>query len=195
MKTLPVNFKPYLEFIKNNDRLPKNGPDETEKKLWDFGSRIMGVFRGESRLYKFTRYHMKEEIEKIVNESENLKDEWDYVNVYEGTNTCIVCKKRGMYNFPKWNKWGARCRSHMLEGMINVYEKCQEIGCVNIAKYNKEGIATGLYCKEHFKDDMINVTRRLCPRPGCGLVGSFVYSKKDKRRFCGSHKMIGRAHV
>ncbi len=66
------------------------------------------------------------------------------------------CNKRPTFNFP--NNPPHYCMKHKKDGMINVKDPlCKD--CSKIACFNYKDLKVGLYCYDHSKEYMINISK------------------------------------
>ena len=54
-----------------------------------------------------------------------------------------------------------------------VDKKCQHEYCIKRPSFNFPTEKAGIYCMDHKKDNMINVTNKKCLREGCTKFASF----------------------
>jgi hypothetical protein len=77
----------------------------------------------------------------------------------------------------------------------NLHTKCSEDGCSKIPCFNFEGQKQRLYCSQHAKDGMINLTSIECAFDGCQTQPSYNYEGQIKRMYCKQHKLENMIHI
>ena len=105
------------------------------------------------------------------------------------------CKLRPCYNSPGEKK-GLYCKSHRLEGMVNVVSKtCIYENCILQPCYNSPGEKKGLYCKSHRLEGMVNVVSKTCIYENCILQPYYNSPGEKKGLYCKSHRLEGMVDV
>ena len=67
---------------------------------------------------------------------------------------------------------------------------CKTGNCDKQAYFNYEEYKKGEYCKEHKKENMVNVKDKRCIEPNCKKIPSFSNIGEQKRIYCSEHKEI-----
>ena len=65
---------------------------------------------------------------------------------------------------------------------------CKEQGCVKRPRFNAKGEMKALYCSEHKKEGMIDVTRKKCIHEGCIIRPTYNIESETKALYCFQHK-------
>jgi hypothetical protein len=119
---------------------------------------------------------------------------------------CIAenCDCQPIYNLSTENN-GIYCKEHKKENMINVIDikrnknnidfnnickkiKCIEDNCTKYPSFNISSEKKGLYCKEHKKENMVDVTHKRCIQDNCNKLPSYNYVTEKKKLYCFEHK-------
>ena len=66
--------------------------------------------------------------------------------------------------------------------------KCKSKDCKKYASYNLEGQTPALYCKEHKKDNMVNVISKTCLHEDCNKRPNYNIEGKKIGLYCVKHK-------
>lgn len=72
---------------------------------------------------------------------------------------------------------------------------CLDPSCKKIASFNFAYERQRLYCFDHKKIGMVNVSHRKCAASGCNTIPNFNYSDQKSRLFCKIHKKPGMINV
>ena len=106
------------------------------------------------------------------------------------------CKTRSVYNIPGEKK-GIYCKSHKLDGMINITLKrrCNELDCKKYPSFNFSNNAIPLYCNDHKKDNMINIITKRCIYDNCNTIPIYNYKGLKKGIYCKHHKLSDMINV
>ncbi len=77
------------------------------------------------------------------------------------------CNTKACYNY-EGEKKGARCKTDILPGMIDVvHPRCGIDGCKTRPYYNLPGETRGIRCSTHKPDGYVDVINRQCREEGC----------------------------
>jgi len=68
---------------------------------------------------------------------------------------------------------------------------CTENNCKIQARFNYDGNTFGIYCTQHKKDGMINVSYTKCSEKKCRKRGMFYLKEISKEVYCSTHKKDG----
>lgn len=69
--------------------------------------------------------------------------------------------------------------------------KCKEVNCKTQAYFNLPNEKTGIYCKKHKKDGMMDVNNKRCKELNCNKIPSFNFPNTKIRIYCKEHKKVG----
>jgi hypothetical protein len=96
------------------------------------------------------------------------------------------CEITASYNF-ETERRGIYCKTHKLDGMIYIGNRCQQIGCEKLSSYCFEG-EIPKYCKTHKLPEMIKYKKiKTCVYPSC--TKNRVYNYEGlKPAYCVDHK-------
>jgi hypothetical protein len=72
---------------------------------------------------------------------------------------------------------------------------CLIENCNIKARFNFPDEKKLLYCKDHKKDGMINIDRRLCIFHGCHKRAHYNFINENKEKYCGEHKQDGMINI
>jgi len=98
------------------------------------------------------------------------------------------CGKRSGYSYA--GQSALYCKSHKLEGMIDViHKKCEFSGCETRACYNYIGMKSGVYCKRHKLENMEDVTSQNCIHTDCVTRACYNYEHLTTPLYCVTHKL------
>jgi hypothetical protein len=114
---------------------------------------------------------------------------------YKITNSkkCYNCKQNlDISHFTNNNRIYSKCNDCRI--IINNKPKktrhiCQICGIRG--KYNIVGETNGIFCKEHKKVDMIDITRKLCAKTGCNIRPTFNFEGEIICKYCKEHAEPG----
>lgn len=67
-------------------------------------------------------------------------------------------------------------------------KKCKEENCDKTAIYNLQNEKIGIYCKDHTKENMVNVISKRCLEYNCNIQASFNISTENIGIYCSKHK-------
>ena len=73
--------------------------------------------------------------------------------------------------------------------------RCKSEGCNRHSIYNEPGEKSGLYCKKHKTDDMVNVVNKRCKSEGCNIRPYYNEPEETKPLYCKYHKKEGMIDV
>jgi hypothetical protein len=110
------------------------------------------------------------------------------INIMD-TRLCVICNKvRQTYGYE--GDIATHCKTHALDGMINVVSDMCKDDCGTVACYNLPGTKKGIYCDVHKKPGMVDVRNSKCT--DCGINASFGFPTKKpvKCRQHAEHGMI-----
>jgi len=65
---------------------------------------------------------------------------------------------------------------------------CIEEGCCTRCNYNLPTEKVALYCREHKKNNMINVKDKRCINFGCFKIPSYNLPNERQKLYCKEHK-------
>jgi hypothetical protein len=92
---------------------------------------------------------------------------------------CTTLASFGIDKTPKF------CSIHKQDNMYHVSHRCKEINCNKYPLFNFINKKTGIYCIDHKKPDMIDVTHKRCEK--CTKTATFNFIG-GLPKFCGEHK-------
>jgi hypothetical protein len=96
------------------------------------------------------------------------------------------CKKRATFGF--LNKSASFCKTHMLNGMIDVSnKKCEYNLCNKKPNFNYEYEKTPRFCSQHKFIDMVDIIHNTCCFPNCKTQSIYNFID-EKPKFCKNHK-------
>lgn len=92
------------------------------------------------------------------------------------------------------------CSDHKTKQMINTRsKKCEKQGCSTVCPtFNIPGKKTGIRCKKHILDGMVNVSikdTKTCQKEGCTIQSYFNYPGKKNGIYCKKHAPDGCINV
>jgi hypothetical protein len=113
-------------------------------------------------------------------------------------NLCQVkdCKNKSIFNYPN-KTTECYCKSHKLDGMINVINNkvCIENGCHKYSTYNYEGEKNPLYCFTHKHPKMINIVSKRCKFVNCNKIPIYNFKGVKVGIYCNEHKLENMINV
>lgn len=76
-------------------------------------------------------------------------------------------------------------------GVVQVYIYCRHTNCINRAEYGPRNSKKALYCEDHKKDDMIQISAMNCKYIDCQNEALYGYYGSDAKLCCSKHRSKG----
>lgn len=120
------------------------------------------------------------------------------------------CENQTCFRIPSygWENGRAKaefCAAHKVEGMVNVrHPRCAHGDCRRQPGFGKAKGLRGVYCKDHKKAGMVNLSRdyvkrkehpKCCTQAGCQRQIALGNRKKTASVYCKEHKGAGGMHT
>ena len=101
------------------------------------------------------------------------------------------CDKQPVFGLPN-NKQAAYCKSHALEGMIDIKNKrCLVDNCTKQPSYGLPDDKRATYCKSHALEGMVDIVCKHCLDPDCTTQPKFGLPDDKQATYCKSHALEG----
>ena len=73
--------------------------------------------------------------------------------------------------------------------------KCNEEKCIKQPTYGFKNTTKRLYCKDHKKENMIDVTNKKCLKDNCNKQPTFNLSNEKNAMYCSEHKLYNMINI